>query len=715
MKTYAYGFPRLGKNREYKKVIEGYWNGKNEKEKLYKTIDRLQEDMISSYKKYVDKFPSGEITLYDNMLDTAIMLGVYKFKTIDEYYLLCRGRKALTMTKWFNTNYHYLVPEIEPEHKFSLNWNKPAEWKKRSEGIPYLIGPFTFLKLSRGMKVNEKNLLDMEKVYKELIKDYEEVHIDEPAFVMDLEKEEIEAIKKLYTSMIPENVKVNLFTCYESVDFLKDLYELPFAAIGLDFINGMENFDYIKKHGFPEDKTLIAGVVSGRNIWRTDIKKTVEFLKELSGYAKNIVISNGAPLYHLPITVKEEKMDDLLLERLAFAEERLYELKLIADLYEGKEIDDWYKTSDFGMNENVQKRIKNLKEEDFKKALPYKERVKIQKDKFNLPLFPTTTIGSFPQTEEVRRKRADYRKGSISGAKYEEFIKEKISHAVKIQEELNLDVLVHGEFERTDMVEFFAEKMNGMARTKKGWIISYGTRCYRPPIIYGDISRKEAMTVKEIAFAQSLTDRPVKGMITGPVTILAWGFPREDIHVSQQAYQIGFCLQDEIRDYEKEGINIVQVDEPAFKEKAPIKKRKWGNYFDWAVKSFNLSTNTKPETMIKTHMCYSEFGEIMDKIIQMDFDVMLIEATRSRGNILESFEKINFYKQIGLGVWDIHSPAIPSAENMREIVKRSLKLIPVANFWLNPDCGLKTRKWEETMTSLRNISFLAGRLRQEKL
>jgi 5-methyltetrahydropteroyltriglutamate--homocysteine methyltransferase len=722
MKTYAYGFPRLGADREYKKLIERCWDKEISESELRNGIDELEKARLDTYERYVDKFPVGEMTLYDNMLDTALMLGLYRCETLNSYYDLCNGKNALEMTKWFNTNYHYLVPDFASSSiapRFGVVWNKPKQaLEKHKRGTPYLIGPFTFLKLSKGIKHQKfgEYLLALADTYGDLIEGFDEVHIDEPAFVMELTGEEVELIGELYKKIGARGCAINLFTYYDSVDFLEDLYELPVEAIGLDFINGYGNLEKIKKHGFPEDKTLIAGVVNGRNVWRTDIKKSLETLKELSHYAGDVVLSNASPLYHLPVTIRGESLDERLLSRLSFAEERLYELKLLARAYRGSEdgIREWNESStDFGVNSEVREKVSNLKGADFLRASPYPERVEKQREVLNLPLFPVSTIGSFPQTAEVRQKRAGFRAGRVSGKEYSSFVRGKISELIKLEEELGIDVLVHGEFERTDMVEFFAEKLDGIATTKKGWIISYGTRGYRPPIIYGDISRPNPMTTEEIAFAQSLTGKPVKGMLTGPVTMISWSFVREEIPISEVAYQIALCLQEEIEDYQRNGIQIVQIDEPAFRERAPIKRRDWEQYFDWATKSFRLSSShAKPETQIQTHMCYSEFGEIISQIARMDFDVITIETSRSKGDIIEYFEKANFDRQIGLGVWDIHSPAIPGIDDMREVVRRALRVFPKENFWINPDCGLKTRRWEEVIPSLRNLVNLAGELRK---
>jgi len=717
MKTYAYGFPKLVNDRKFKKSIESFWAKKISEEQLFADLREIEKNIQNIYEKYIDFYPAGEFSYYDNMLDTALILGVYDYKNIDNYFSLCRGKDALEMTKWFNTNYHYLVPIISNDTEFNIKWRKESlvESEKR---VPYFIGPFTFLKLSKGYNKSDfKNLFEkLLKPYKELISNFKRVHLDEPAFVMDLAEDEIRAIENFYKKLFDVETEIYLFTYYDSVDFLSVLFNLPVKAIGLDFIYVKNNFEYIKKNGFPDNKILIAGVVDGRNVWRSDIKERVEFLKELSNYAKNIMISNASPLYHLPVSIKnEDSLDKNLLNMISFAEERLYELKLIKDMFDGKikEV-DWFHISEFGKDEKIQERVKNLKEKDFTKEISYNERKKLHKDILKLPLFPTTTIGSFPQTEEIRKKRNLYKKGEISESEYKDFIRGEIKKLIKFQEEEGLDVLVHGEFERTDMVEFFAEKLNGIAVTKNGWIISYGTRGYRPPIIYGDISRPNPMTIEEISYAQSLTNKPVKGMLTGPVTILAWSYVRKDIPIENIAYQLALCLRDEINDYIKNGIKIVQIDEPAFREKAPIKKRDWASYFNWAVKSFRLASNVDPKIQIHSHMCYSEFGEIIEYILQMDFDVISIEASRSRADIIEAFERINFDRQIGLGVWDIHSPVVPKVEDMEKVVERALKVLPKENFWINPDCGLKTRKWEEVIPSIRNLVEIAKKLRKSK-
>lgn len=714
MKTYAYGFPKLGQNREFKKTVEDFWKGNSSSDKVINDLSAVQQVNIKIYNDRVQSFPDGEMTFYDFMLDAAILFGVYDPKDLKEYYELCRGANALEMTKWFNTNYHYLVTDFQwRKPVFKLNKDNVALRFKKVD-FPQIVGPFTFLKLSKGLMQNDfrEAFLALIDIYKTFIQNYKNIQIDEPAFVMDLTGPEIALIKEGYQRLAGTNCSITLMTYYGSIDFIQDVLSLPVAAIGLDFIRGLANLEYINKNGFPENKTLIAGLVDGRNIWSNDLQGSIAHLKTLSAKVKNLAVSNAAPLYHLPFSISlEEKMAPELKSSLSFAKEKLVEIRLIADGFEGKQIPAQAQIGEYGKDKAVQQRLKSLKDPDFIKLVSLQERRRKHDSILKLPLFPTTTIGSFPQTTDVRSHRSSFTKGELPAAEYEKYIQEQIDSLVKFQEELGLDVFVHGEYERTDMVEFFAQNLDGIGTTQHGWIISYGTRVYRPPFIFGDVNRPKPMTVKEIGYAQSKTKKPVKGMLTGAVTIIAWSFCREDIPTSDVAYQISLALKDEIQEYEKAGIKIVQVDEAAFREKAPIKHREWPAYFDWAVKSFNLATNTNPNTQIHTHMCYSEFGEIIEHINAMDFDVISIEASRSKGDIIQFFENIDFKRQIGLGVWDIHSPAVPEASKMVDIVKRSLKEIPKENFWLNPDCGLKTRQWPEVKEALAHMVIASHMLR----
>jgi len=703
VKTYAYGFPRIGKNREFKKAIERYWKNNND-DSLNISLFELQKEIMNTYQlNNIDDYPQDEITRYDKMLDTAITFGVYDPKNNKEYYELCRGKNCLEMTKWFNTNYHYLVPEISNETKFKLNWkDNGAKWYNKPL---YLIGPYTFLKLSKGLDSDnfEEKLMELTECYAELLYSkkhiYSSFHIDEPAFVLDITDEEIEMIKKVYGRLSKTNTTINIFTYYEDVDWLKTLCELPVNGIGLDFVNGRYNFNTLKTSGFPKDKTLFAGFVDGINVWDTDVKHVCNKLDELLKLTDNLAVTNAGPLYHLPVTLSNEKhLSHFLYRHLSFATEKLEELNDIKNKDYSK-----YNTYVGEYDNEVQNRIGNLDDTDFVKSLDVTKRRKLHDEILNLPELPTTTIGSFPQTKDVRLNRLDYKKDRIDKLEYNHNIKQFIRETIYIQDEIGMDVFVHGESERSDMVEHFCQRMNGISSLDNGWIISYGTRCYRPSVIHGDVSRRKQMTVSEVEYAQSLTYKPVKGMLTGAVTIMAWDYVRKDIPQSEVSYQIALALQDEIRDYEKAGIKMVQVDEPAFRELVPIKKRYHNDYFDWAIKSYNLSTNTSPITQIHCHMCYSEFNEIVEQINRLDFDVISVECSRSGGEIIEAFEDIDFKRQIGLGVWDIHSPAIPSKDDMIKILRRALKVIPRNQFWINPDCGLKTRGWAETQSSMKNM------------
>ncbi|MCX7992885.1 MAG: 5-methyltetrahydropteroyltriglutamate--homocysteine S-methyltransferase, partial [Fimbriimonadales bacterium] len=687
MHTYAYGYPRLGANREFKKIIESYWQGKVSEAELQQGTRELEQSRIAAYAQFVDAYPVGELTLYDAMLDTAIMLGVYPIDPADlnAYFELARGADALPMTKWFNTNYHYLVSRLSPETEFRLHWNKPLQaYQAHPSGYPCLIGPYTFLRLSRGLEPEQlpAMLETLTPVYAEILQSLKAagaayVHIDEPAFALDVPDADVQAIRAAYQTL-GQHAPILLFTYYDSVDFLPQLYDLPIAGIGLDLVHGRRNYDHLAQHGFPSDKILVAGVVDGRNVWKTDLRAIAERVRPLqSQTGATVWLSNAAPLMHLPVTVEPEaKLDPALRERITFAKERLQELRLLKTLLTEGETDAarawnaYQHSADHWYAQAVQGRVANLKPEDFERALPYAERDKRQRERLQLPLFPTTTIGSFPQTPEVRQMRQAYRTGKISAQEYETYIQNQIRELIQFQEQLGLDVLVHGEFERTDMVEFFAEKMDGIAFTQQGWLLSYGTRVYRPPIIYGDVARTEPMTVKETAFAQSLTQKPVKGMLTGPVTIIAWSYVREDIPVEQVAYQIGLALNDEVRDLENAGIAIIQIDEPAYREKAPLKCADWDAYFRWAAQAFKLAARAKPETQVHTHMCYSDFNTVLRYIDWMDADVITIEAARAKGEVISAFEHYNYARQIGPGVFDVHTPAVPNVESIETVMER---------------------------------------------
>jgi len=733
------GYPRIGEKRELKKALESYWHGKITDEELLQTISFLQQRIWQTQKEAeIDFIPVGDFSLYDHMLDMAINFGFIpeRFRQngvkndLDIYFNMARGAKdtpPLEMTKWFDTNYHYLVPEIDTEPQLLENRLLTLIQKAKSLNIqpkPVLVGPYTFLKLSKASE--EKNkfwvLPKLLEVYKEVLRELAEagikwVQIDEPGLVLDITSEEIETVKDIYHKLSSIGINIMLQTYFEGVSFYPEVANLPVQGIGLDFVRSDDNLENIKKYGFPSDKVLGLGIINGRNVWRTNLNHIFQLAKEIIEITtpRAIFVQPSCSLLHLPVTIElETKIAPEVKKILAFAKERLQEVAILTRaLRKGKLPEGIYAGSpEVHPLKEVKERIAQLKSEDFKRTESYEKRSSKQQKKLNLPLFPTTTIGSFPQTKDVRQQRAKFRRGEITKEEYTQFLREKMAFCIGIQEGLGLDVLVHGEFERSDMVEYFAQKMTGFITTQNGWVQSYGSRCVRPPIIYADVSRPEPMTVNEISYAQSLTPKPVKGMLTGPVTILNWSYVREDIPKNEVAYQIALALRDEVLDLEKAGIKIIQIDEPAFREGLPLKKEKRPSYLDWAVKAFRLSNApVKPQTQIHTHMCYSEFKDIIEAIDAMDADVISIECSRSKGDVISIFETYHYKKGIGLGTYDIHSPRIPRKEEILIILKRCLKVLSFRQLWVNPDCGLKTRQWKEIIPSLRNMVEVARELR----
>jgi len=736
VKTTVFGYPKIGPQRELKKVLESYWNGKTSQEELIKTSENLIINNAKTIAKYgIDIIPSNEFSFYDFILDLSVMFNVIpeRFRKIEnsleKYFAIARGTAdapASEMTKWFNTNYHYIVPEIEINTEFELKENKPLKeyellkFSLNFKTKPVITGPFTYLYCAK-LKDYSYFLDKITSVYCSLLKELEEsgteeVQFDEPALVLDLDNKTVREIIDCYKKITKHFNKIKIYvqTYYEALsEYERIVYELPVHGIGFDFVNGKENLENISKFGFPKDKFLIAGVVSGRDPWRTDFKETLKLIETLTKFNEKIILSNSCPLIHLPVTIKNETFPEELLKILSFANERLEELAILKTVInEGKEPPVQDLSMKF-VNPAVSEKVSQISQKTFQRKPEFAERYKKQMESLKMPLFPTTTIGSFPQTTEIRKVRADYKAGRISIEEYENFINKEIRKAIDIQEKIGLDVLVHGEFERTDMVEFFAEKLQGFAITKNGWVQSYGSRFVRPPIIYGDVWRKKPLILKETLYAQTLTKKPVKGILTGPITLLQWSYPRKDISKEEIAYQIALALNEEVMELEKAGIKIIQIDEPAFREGMPLKKAKVNQYFDWAIKSFRIVTHSvKPETQIHTHMCYSHFNDIIEKIYEMDADVISIEASRSRGEILKAFENFRYDRGIGIGVYDIHSPRVPKLEEIIEIVERSIKLIDISLLWINPDCGLKTRGWQETIASLNNMVKVAFLLRE---
>ena len=755
MKTSIIGYPRIGSLRELKFVSEKYFRGEVSVSELQNTAKELRFANLDLQRKSgLDFIPSNDFSFYDNVLDTAFLLNAiperYRkldLSELDTYFAMARGYqgekgdvKAFAMKKWFNTNYHYLVPEIDDNTNIKLSGNKPFELfsealENGAKTKPVIIGAYTFLKLAR--YTENKTAVDFVdsiiSAYIEILKKFnnlsaEWVQFDEPCLVMDMTDKDKKLFVQLYKGILSEkhNVKVLLQTYFGDVrDCYKEICSLDFDGIGLDFVEGKKSLELVKKNGFPTEKILFAGVVNGKNIWKNNYCNTLCIVSELKKYTENIVINTSCSLLHVPYTLKNEtKLSDSYKKHFAYAEEKLNELaelKKILDSSNPAETDEYkknsllFKESRSGANKTVQNNISALSDKDFVRLPVFEEREKIQKDAFKLPFIPTTTIGSFPQTADVRIARASFRKGEISEEKYESYIKDKISECVKLQEKIGLDVLVHGEFERNDMVEYFGECLDGYIFTEKAWVQSYGTRCVKPPVVWGDISRAKPMTVKWSVYAQSLTNKPMKGMLTGPVTILNWSFPREDISLKESAYQIALAIREEVLDLEANGIKIIQIDEAALREKLPLRKSDWKcDYLDWAIPAFRLvHSGVKPETQIHTHMCYSEFADIIKEIDDMDADVITFEASRSDLTILDVLKENNFRTEVGPGVYDIHSPRVPSITEIKNALNKMLNKIPADKLWANPDCGLKTRGNAETIPSLENLVRAVEEIRSE--
>lgn len=757
MLTSIIGFPRVGNLRELKFATEKYFKHQISQERLQTVAKEIREKQWRLLKENgIDLIPSNDFSFYDTLLDSAALFNIipsrYKelnLSDLDTYFAMSRGYqgdhgdvRALAMKKWFNTNYHYMVPEIEDDTEIKLTGTKLFDefHEALHLGIltkPVITGPFTLLKLIR--YTGEKQLPDfvepMIHAYEDLISKAQETEIswiqfDEPYLVHDLSSDDIALFKKIYTLLLAKKgiLKVLVQTYFGDVrDIYHELTSLDFDGIGLDFIEGKETKSLIKKEGFPKNKLLFVGIVNGKNIWKNHYGDSLATITWLKNSEISTVINTSCSLLHVPYTLKNEtKLDADYTKHFAFAEEKLEELnelKILSDLdsYEThpafiKNLELFSSKRKNSYDPEVSKRVSEITDQDFTRLPDFFEREKIQKDVFKLPLLSTTTIGSFPQTLDVKTNRSAFRKGEISESEYVDFNRKKIAECVKLQEEIGLDVLVHGEYERNDMVEYFGQQLNGYLFTEKAWVQSYGTRCVKPPIIWGDVSRPEPMTVSWSVYAQSLTDHPMKGMLTGPVTILNWSFPREDISVKESTYQIALAIRDEVLDLEANGIHIIQIDEAALREKLPLRKSDWYcEYLDWAIPAFRLvHSKVKPETQIHTHMCYSEFTDIIPAINDMDADVITFEASRSDLLILDSLKENYFKTEVGPGVYDIHSPRVPSVEEIKTALNKMLDKIEIEKLWVNPDCGLKTRGNEETTASLKNLVAAAKELREVK-
>ena len=753
MQTSVIGFPRVGELRELKFTTEKFFKGlvsAQELEALAKDIRKKQ--WLKMQEKEVDFIPSNDFSFYDNFLDAAVLFNIIperyrelSLSPLEKYFAMARGYKgpagdvkALAMKKWFNTNYHYMVAEISDEDEICLAGEKPFKEYEEAKALgvetkPVVIGPFTLLKLLRYTeKKTEKDFLPQAvSAYKAYVEKFASLGakwlaFDEAYLVRDLDKEDLTLFTVLYQEIlsVKGETKVLLQTYFGDV---RDAYErilaLPFDGVGLDFLEGKETKNLLA-NGFPKDKLLFAGLVNGKNIWRNHYEKTVKAVKDLEDKGISVVLGTSCSLLHVPYTLEgENKLSSEIKSHFSFAVEKLSELLDLKRILDGNAQSEVLEENKalFAMarpnseDKAVKDRCAAITDADYTRLPAFSEREKIQKEEFKLPLFPTTTIGSFPQSADVRQNRTAFKKGEKTKEEYVAFNKEKIAEWVKIQEDLDLDVLVHGEFERNDMVEYFGELLSGFLFTEKAWVQSYGTRCVKPPIIWGDVRRLSAMTVEWSTYAQSLTKRPMKGMLTGPVTILNWSFPREDISVKESTKQIALAIRDEVLDLEKNGIKVIQVDEAALREKLPLRKSDWySEYLDWAIPAFRLvHSGCKAGTQIHTHMCYSEFTDIIPAIDNMDADVISFEASRSDLQILDSLRENHFRTEVGPGVYDIHSPRVPSVEEIKEALGKMLKKIEKEKLWVNPDCGLKTRGREETLASLKNLVQAAKELRNE--
>ncbi|WP_340401926.1 5-methyltetrahydropteroyltriglutamate--homocysteine S-methyltransferase [Paenibacillus sp. FSL H8-0079] len=745
-KSSVLGYPRIGADREWKKALEAFWAGKLEENEFHARLQEIRIDHLRKQQaKGIDIIPVNDFSYYDHILDTAVMFGIIPKRfaydggsvPLSVYYGIARGTKdaaASEMTKWFNTNYHYIVPELDGASP-TLTENKPllayreAKEKLGIEGKPVIVGPLTFLKLSKGYDKSETDAwLDrLLPLYTQLLQELASegvqwVQIDEPSLVTKLSNEDVQRLNKIYETFaaaVP-GLNIMLQTYFESVENYNDIVALPVQGVGLDFVHGLSgNTQSIRTSGFPADKVLGAGIIDGRGIWKASLQSKLNLLNELTEFVtpERIIVQSSCSLLHVPVTTEREaKLTSELKNALAFADEKLDEIVLLTTALSSPSAEITAKINEAELplqalqqsedrnRTAVQKAVASISVQQPERSRPFAERHEAQQAKWQLPLFPTTTIGSFPQSAEVRKARQLWRKGELNNEQYAAFIREQIDIWIKIQEEIGIDVLVHGEFERTDMVEFFGEKLAGFAFTQFGWVQSYGSRCVKPPIIFGDVAFTGEMTVEETKYAQSQTERPVKGMLTGPITIMNWSFVREDIAREQIAYQLAYALRQEVEALEQAGIGMIQVDEPAVREGLPLKENEQADYLAWAVKAFRISTCTVHETtQIHTHMCYCEFHDMIDSIEAMDADVISIETSRSHGELIHSFEENTYELGIGLGVYDIHSPRVPSVDEMSSMIERALRVLDPKLFWINPDCGLKTRGQEETVASLRNM------------
>lgn len=753
MLTHNLGFSRIGINRELKKYTEHYLSGQITIDSLYLETRKLSKNHWK-LQSNLNIIPCNDFSFYDHILDMSFLLGsfpkIYKtlvssVKTIDLYFAMARGYQkekidipAMEMTKWFNTNYHYIVPEFPYYHTFYLYSQKIFEDFEEAKKVlnktpkPVFIGPVSYLLLGKEKEkgFHRINLLgSILLIYTEIIhtllqKGADWIQLDEPFLVLKLKDEEKKAFLKayIYLDKYCNNIKILIATYFEGLD---DNYSialsLPVTALHIDLVKRPDQLNKILRN-FPKDRILSLGLIDGSNIWKNDfqysfniLKKAIYFLGE-----RNLMIAPSCSLLHVPIDINiEENIHPFLLDKISFAKQKLQEIQYLKNIMEGNKIlliknlrsQKFYSTSKLIHNFNVKNSILTAK--DISRTSPFEFRKEVQKKRFQLSLFTTTTIGSFPQTSKIRKLRSHFKKGQITLEEYEKEIKSNIIKVINFQEEIGIDVLVHGEFERNDMVEFFGEQINGILQAKNAWVQSYGSRCVKPPIIYGDVSRSKAMTVNWSSFAQEKTKKAMKGMLTGPVTILQWCFVRDDQDRDKTAEQIAWVIRDELLDLEKTGISIIQIDEPALREGMPLKSRDWFDYFKWAIRSFRITSSAvKNDTQIHSHICYSEFNILMEFIDYLDVDVITIETSRSQLDLLVDFSRFKYPNDIGIGIYDIHSIRKPSVEEMLNFLVKETKLLAYNSLWVNPDCGLKTRTWNETKTALKKMVEAARKARK---
>jgi 5-methyltetrahydropteroyltriglutamate--homocysteine methyltransferase len=775
------GVPRIGRNRELKFATESYWRGTTSAEELAETAKSIRiENWRLMQEAGIDLIQSNDFSYYDQVLDTIALVGAVPDRygwsggqvDLDTYFAMARGRQtdevdvtAMEMTKWFDTNYHYIVPELGPSTRFSLSSTKPFDEHAEAmeevgiDTVPVLIGPVSFLLLSKPADGAPDDFDALEliaplvEVYGEVIERLAGqgatwVQLDEPCFVEDRSERELDALRLAYEELckVHERPRILVKTYFDHVgDAYGVLRDLPIEGVGLDFVGithetpggpvhehgGRHNVEFVAEQEGLGDQWLFAGIVDGRNVWINDLEHSLDLVEGLRTHTAQLIVSTSCSLLHVPIDLDAEPaggdadLDDEMRSWMAFAVQKVGEVATLAKgLGAGRPaIADELDANDRALasrreshrtrSPEVRSRVEALTEADAKRDSPFPQRREAQRQRLELPMFPSTTIGSFPQTDEIRTARKQLRGGEIQLAEYEERMRGEIDRVIDFQEEIGLDVLAHGEPERNDMVQYFGEQMLGYVFTENAWVQSYGSRYVRPPIIFGDVSRPAPMTVEWISYAQSKTEKPVKGMLTGPVTMLEWSFVRDDQPRSETCEQLALAIRDEVADLERAGVPIIQVDEPAIREGLPLRRDRWDEYLGWAVHSFRVAISVVgDETQIHTHMCYSDFGDIMDHIQAMDADVNLIEAARSRMELLADWEKTGYANDIGPGVYDIHSPRVPSAEEMIELLREAARVLRPEQIWVNPDCGLKTRAWAEVEPSLRNMVQASKQLRE---